>query len=127
VVLSVVALGACGDDGPSEAERAATFCTRLDRLARNDPFTSFGDRATDAEIEAAFTALVARADELLDVAPGEARAAARDYAEASAALNDLMAGAAYDATAVDQRAYRDEQATYVAAAQRLERYLESEC
>ena len=127
LLLPAVALAACGDDGPSEAEKAATFCTRLERLAENDPFAAFGDRATSSEIEEAFTALVARAVELLDTAPEEARAAARDYAEASEALDELMAGAAYDGAAVDQRAYRDEQTTYVAAAQRLERYLESEC
>jgi hypothetical protein len=127
LVTASLLLTACGDDGPSDAERAATFCERLERLTRNDPFAAFGDRATAEEVQAAFTALVARAEELLDGAPDEARAAARDYADAAEGLDSVLAGAAYDGTAVDQRAYREHQTAYVAAATRLERYLDSEC
>jgi hypothetical protein len=128
VVLSAaLALAACGDDGPSDAERAAAFCTRLERLTENDPFAAFGDRATSAEIQLAFEALVTRAGELVDTAPDDARAAARDYADAAEALDSILAGAAYDGTAVDQRAYRDEQTRYLQAAARLERYLDTEC
>ncbi len=127
LLTALLVVAACGDDDASEAGDAATFCSRLDRLTRNDPFEAFGERATATEIEAAFTALVARAGELLDAAPGEARAAARDYAEAARGLDSLLAGAAYDGAVVDQRAYREQQVRYVAAAARLERYLDSEC
>ena len=126
LVVALVPVG-CGDDGPSDEERAATFCTRLERLTENDPFAAFGDRATATEIRAAFQALVARSRELAEAAPDEARADAREYAEAAEALDSILAGAAYDGTQVDQRAYREEQTTYVQAATRLERYLESEC
>jgi hypothetical protein len=123
----VLVVTGCGDDGgPSDGDPAA-FCARLDRLTNNDPFRAFGDRATTAEIEQAFTALVARASEIVDVAPPEARGAAGDYADAARELDDLMAGAAYDGNAIDARAYRDQQVAYAAAAARLERHLESEC
>jgi hypothetical protein len=120
----LLALTACGGD--SSASRSA-FCERLDRLAANDPFRVFGDRATDREIEQAFHALVDRAEELEEVAPDDARAAARAYASAAAELDDLMAAAGYDGDQVDARRYRDHQVDYAAAAARLERYLESEC
>jgi hypothetical protein len=127
VCSAVLVLAACGDDGPSDAQRAATFCTRLERLTENDPFAAFGDRATPSEVQAAFEALVERAHELVDRAPDEAKAATRDYADAAEALDSILAGAAYDGARADQRAYRDEQTRYVQAAARLERYLESEC
>ena len=127
LLVAVLAPAACGDDGPSDAERAATFCQRLERLTRNDPFAAFGDRATPAEIRAAFQALVERADELVDTAPDEARANARAYAAAAEGLDSILAGAGYDGTRVDQRAYREVQTDYVQVAARLERYLESEC
>ena len=38
-----------------------------------------------------------------------------------------MAGAAYDGSAVDARAYRDAQNDYTQAAASLERYLSSQC
>jgi hypothetical protein len=126
MVLPVLALGAASCGGGSSVD-ARAFCQRLDRLTRNDPFLVFGDRATPKEIETAFTALVARADELLEVAPDEVRAAARDYAEAAKGLDDLLAGAAYDGDEVDARAYRDQQVDYTEAASRLERYLDSDC
>jgi hypothetical protein len=128
LLVGAAALAAgCGDDEPSDGERAAAFCERLDRLTTNDPFAAFGDRATAGEVQAAFEALVARADGLLDTAPDEARAAARDYADAAHGLDSLLAGAAYDGAAVDVREYRDEQLRYVEAATRLERHLTSEC
>ncbi len=117
-----LALGACSDDPPAD-ERA--FCTRLERLTENDPFTVFGERATATEIESAFQALVARAEELVDGAPTEVRGAARDYADAAESLDDLMAAAAYQGDQVDARAYREEQVRYTEAATRLERYLDS--
>jgi hypothetical protein len=125
----LLALGAtgCGDDGPSEAERAATFCERLDRLTRRDPFAAFGDQATSAQVAAAFEALVAQSADLAETAPEEARAAARDYAESAQALDSLLRGAGYDGAGVDVRAYREEQARYAEAARRLERYLTTEC
>jgi hypothetical protein len=115
-------LAGCGDDAPAD-ERA--FCTRLERLADNDPFTVFGERATATEIESAFQALVARAEELVDGAPDDVRGAARDYADAAESLDDLMAAAAYQGDQVDARAYREEQVRYTEAATRLERYLDS--
>jgi hypothetical protein len=124
-VAIAVALAACADgDGDGDQAR---FCERLDRLTRNDPFLAFGDTASPADIEVAFEALVERADELVDVAPREARPAARDYAAASEALDSLLAGAAYDPVDVDTSAYRDQQVAYAEAAQRLERYLTAEC
>lgn len=124
-LLVVIGLAsACG--GGSSADEQA-FCERLGRLADNDPFQAFGDRATPQEIEAAFEALVTRADELEEVAPDEARPAARDYADAAEALDDLLAAAAFDGDQVDARAYREEQVNYAEAATRLERYLEAEC
>lgn len=129
VLLTVTVLAsaaACGGDGSGDGDQAL-FCERLDRLTRNDPFVAFGEAASAEDIEVAFGALVARADELLDVAPPEARPAARDYADAAHALDSLLAGAAYAPANVDARAYREEQVVYVEAAQRLERYLTAEC
>ena len=126
VAVALVPVG-CGDDGPDDDERAAAFCTRLERLTENDPFAAFGDRATAAEVETAFQALVDRARELVDTAPEEAEANAREYADAAEGLDSILAGAAYEGGQVDQRAYREEQTKYVQAATRLERYLASEC
>jgi hypothetical protein len=126
LLAGAAVLGACGDDGDSAGD-PALFCERLDRLTRNDPFLAFGETADAGDIEVAFGALVDRAGELLDVAPPEARAAARDYADAVEALDSLLAGAAYSPTEVDARAYRNEQVAYAEAAQRLERYLDAEC
>lgn len=117
---------ACGDGDPADGDQAR-FCERLDRLTRNDPFQAFGDAASAEDIEVAFGALVARADELVEVAPPQVRAAAREYADAARALDSLLAGAAYSPTHVDARAYREEQVAYVEAGQRLERYLDAEC
>lgn len=125
ILALVGGLAACGRGGDAADPQA--FCDRLDRLTTNDPFLAFGDTATAAEIEEAFAALVARADELVDVAPPEARAAAGDYADATRALDELMAAGSYDGTAVDDRAYRAEQLAYADAADRLLRYLDTEC
>jgi hypothetical protein len=125
VLLGTVVLTACG--GGSDEGDKALFCERLDRLTNNDPFLAFGDQASADEIELAFSALIDRAGELVEVAPPEPRGAARDYAEAAAALDDLLAAAGYAPTGVDERAYRDQQTAYVEAAQRLERYLTAEC
>jgi hypothetical protein len=125
-ILAVVGvLAACGDGAP--APDPAAFCERLDRLTEHDPFLAFGDTATSGEIELAFDALVERADELVDSAPDEARGAARDYAEAARALDGLLDDAGYDGAAVDSRAYRAEQLKYSEAADRLLRYLGTEC
>jgi hypothetical protein len=126
-VALVVVSGACIGGGGDDDGDAATFCDRLDRLTRNDPFLAFGDQATADDIEAAFDALVDRAEDLVDVAPPEARAAARDYAESAAALDEVLADAGYDGAAADARAYRDHQVAYTDAANRLERYLDAEC
>lgn len=125
-VIVLTGASACSGDGPGDGDQAL-FCERLDRLTRNDPFQAFGDRASAADIEVAFGALVARADELVDVAPPEARPAARDYAEAARNLDSLLAGTGYQPTGVDTRAYRNEQLAYTEAAQRLQRYLTAEC
>jgi hypothetical protein len=128
VILTVTVLtGAAACGGGSGDGDQTLFCERLDRLTRNDPFHAFGDRASAADIEVAFGALVDRADELVDVAPPEARPAARDYADAAHALDSLLAGTGYEPTGVDTRAYRNEQVAYTEAAQRLERYLTAEC
>lgn len=125
-VTVLIGAAACGDDGSGDGDQAL-FCERLDRLTRNDPFQGFGERASAADIEVAFGALVARADELVEVAPPEVRPAARDYAEAAHALDSLLAGTAYEPTGVDTRTYRNEQVAYTEAAQRLQRYLTAEC
>lgn len=125
-VAGLLVVAACGARDAGNGDQAL-FCERLDRLTRNDPFLAFGDTASADDIEVAFGALMERADELLDVAPPEARAAARDYAEAAEALDALLASAAYLPTGVDTRAYRNQQVAYVEAAQRLERYLTAEC
>lgn len=124
--LAAAVLTGCGDDGPGDGD-AALFCQRLDRLATNDPFAAFGDTASARDIETAFAALVARADELVDVAPPDVRAAARDYADAAHALDAMLADAGYLPSVAEPSAYRDEQTAYTEAAARLERYLESEC
>lgn len=125
ILVVAVILSACGDDGPTPDP--AAFCERLDRLTENDPFLAFGDTATTAEIELAFEALVARADELVDTAPDDARGAARDYADAARGLDGLLEDAGYDGSLVDSRAYRAEQLAYSEAANRLLRYLDTEC
>lgn len=125
LLVAVLALAGCGDDGPSADPEA--FCRRLDRLTTNDPFLAFGDRATPAEIEQAFGALVARAEELVAVAPEEVRPAAERYAETAAAMDELMAAGGYDGAGIDGRAYRDEQEAHAEASDRLLRYLEAEC
>jgi hypothetical protein len=124
--LLVVALAGtgCGDHG-RDGDQAA-FCQRLDGLTENDPFQAFGDTATEAQMQEAFTALKARADELVEVAPDTARGAATDYRDAVQGLDALLAEAGYG-TDVDVRAYREQQMAYVEAAQRLERYLTAEC
>lgn len=122
-LLALLAPG-CGDDTPPDQQ---AFCQRLDRLAGNDPFRSFGDRATPGEIEDAFAALVERADELVDVAPGQVKGPAKDYAESAEALDELLAAAAYDGDQVDASAYRRRQVDYAEAAATLERYLAAEC
>ena len=127
VGASLLVVGACSGAGSSDSAKAKEFCTRLDRLSTNDPFRAFGDRATPKEIQVAFTALVARTKELVSVAPDELKPTARDYAKAAKALDSLMAGAAYDGSAVDARAYRDAQTDYIAAANLLERYLDTDC
>ncbi|HEY9555549.1 MAG TPA: hypothetical protein VIR58_02375 [Acidimicrobiales bacterium] len=128
VLVPMLALVACSDgDGADAAGDPELFCDRLDRLVRNDPFLAFGERATNDEIAMAFDALVQRADELVEVAPPEARAAARTYAESTRALDDLLAEVGHDGTEVDARAYREQEITYKDSAQRLERHLESEC
>ncbi len=124
--LAAALLAGCGDDGPGDGD-AALFCDRLDRLTSNDPFAAFGDTASARDIETAFAALVARADELVDVAPPDVRAAAGDYADAAHALDAMLADAGYEPDVADPGAYRDEQTAYTEAAVRLERYLESEC
>ncbi|MEO7428161.1 MAG: hypothetical protein ABIY48_02140 [Acidimicrobiales bacterium] len=122
----LLALTACGNADPGAGDKPR-FCDHLDRLSRNDPFLAFGDHASADDVEVAFRALVDRAHELVDVAPPEARPAARDYADAAEALDSLLAGSAYLPTGVDTRAYRARQIAYVDAAQRLERYLNAEC
>ena len=126
LAVALLLLGACGGDG-DDAGDAAAFCNRLDRLSRNDPFLAFGDQATADEIEVAFEALIERADELVEVAPPEPRAAARELAESARALDEVLAEADYDGTKADARTYREHQVAYTEAAQRLERYLEAEC
>ena len=121
----LVVYSAGGSDGP--ASDPTEFCRRLDRLTSNDPFAAFGDRATKAEIGQAFDVLVARTDELVDLAPDEARGAARNAAESARELRDLLAAADGDASRVDPLMYRDAQTRYTEAGDRLERYLASEC
>jgi hypothetical protein len=126
VGTALLLVAGCSGDGPSEKVLATQFCARLDRLTTNDPF-DFGDRATPKEIQAAFTALVRRSKDLADVAPAEVRPTARDYAKSATTLDSLMAGAGYDGSAVDARAYRAAQNDYTAAAASLEDYLTSSC
>lgn len=125
LVGAAAVTAACGDDDPTPD--AAAFCERLDRLAANDPFAAFGDAATSEEVAAAFAALVARAAELVDVAPDEARPAARAYADAVARLEELLRRAGYDGSRVDTRAYREQEVRYREAARLLERHLDAEC
>ncbi len=120
-----LALGACGDGGGQGDH--ALFCQRLDRLTRNDPFLALGDSASPKEVEVAFGALLERADELVEVAPPEARAAAGEFADAARSLDSLLAGAAYLPAQVDARAYVAQQVTYTEASRRLVRYLDAEC
>ncbi|MGV3760496.1 MAG: hypothetical protein ACO1PW_13295 [Actinomycetota bacterium] len=119
-----LALAACGDDGGDGDQ--ALFCERLERLTENDPFVAFGATATEAEMETAFAALRARAEELDEVAPPPARSAAAAYLEAVERLDELLAEAGYG-TDVDVRAYREAQTAYVESSLRLERYLTTEC
>jgi hypothetical protein len=121
--IPLLATAACGDDAGSAD--ATAFCQHLERLTENDPFAAFGDRADDEQIEEAFHALVARSEELVDLAPDEERPTARDYADAARGLDEIMAAAGYDGARLDARAYRDQQVRYADAAARLERYLQT--
>lgn len=114
----------CGDD--DDGGDQAAFCERLGRLTENDPFVAFGATATEAEVQTAFEALLARAEELDEVAPPAVQAAAGDYLDAVVRLDDLLAEAGYGPD-VDVRAYREAQTAYVEASVRLERYLTTEC
>lgn len=125
LVGCLLVLGTCGDEEGQGDQ--ALFCQRLDRLTSNDPFRALGESASSAEVEVAFGALLERADGLVEVAPSEARAAARDFAAAAHELESLLAGAAYLPTQVDARAYTAQQVVYTEAARRLERYLDAEC
>src|SRR3546814_3762744 len=110
VLVPMLALVACSDgDGADAAGDPELFCDRLDRLVRNDPFLAFGERATIDEIAMAFDALVQRADELAEVAPPEARAAARTSAESTRALDDPHAEVGHAGNEVSARAYRDKE------------------
>jgi len=123
VVGGAVLASGCGNDDDADP---AAFCERLERLTENDPFAAFGDTASEAEMEAAFAALTERAEELVEVAPDDAEAAATDYRDAAVALDELLAGAGYGID-VDVREYREQQLAYTEAAQRLERYLTTGC
>lgn len=125
LVLGLVGVGACGGDDGGGADPAG-FCEQLDRLAENDPFAALGATASEAEMEAAFRALVARAEELADAAPADARAASAAYLDAVERLDALLADAGYG-TDVDVRAYRAAQTDHVEATTRLERYLNDVC
>jgi hypothetical protein len=121
----VAGLGACGnDDGGADP---VAFCDRLDRLTRNDPFDAFGAEAGPEEIRAGFAALRDRSRELVALAPEAVRPTAREYAQAVAAMDSLMAGAGYDGANLDVAAYRAEQQRYTEASRLLLRHLESEC
>lgn len=124
-VTIALAVVSCGDDG-GRADPVA-FCDRLDRLTRNDPFDAFGPEAGPEEIRSGFVALRDRARELERLAPEAVRPTARDYAEAVAAMDSLMAGAGYDGAALDVAAYRAEQQRYTEASRLLLRHLEAEC
>ncbi len=124
LAASLLVAGACSGDDEGDA---AEFCQRLERLTENDPFAAFGDTATEAEMEDAMTALRDRAEELVEVAPEEARGAATDYRDAVVAVDDLLADAGYGPTSVDVDEYRDQSQAYAEAAVRLERYLTAEC
>ena len=121
---SLLATAGCGDDGGDGDQ--ALFCERLERLTENDPFVAFGATPTEAEMETAFAALLARAEELDEVAPPAARSAAAAYLDAVERLDELLADAGYG-TDVDVRAYREAQTAYVESSLRLERYLTTEC
>jgi hypothetical protein len=123
-MLLAVPLSACHDEPAADPK---LFCDRLGRLTENDPFLAFGDTATPEEIAQGFKALVERASELADVAPDEVRPAAEDYADATTAMDDLMAEAGYDGARLDARAYRDQQQRYTDASKRLLDYLDAEC
>jgi hypothetical protein len=124
--VALLAVAACSHGGASTTG-ATTICDRLDRLTQNDPFRAFGARATPKEIQAAFTAVVARAKDLVAGAPADIRPDAQAYANAATRLDSLMAGAGYDGAAVDAVAYRDAQNAYYTAADSLIRYYTTQC
>lgn len=126
VVGAGAVLGSSGDSDDASPDPVG-FCRELERLSENDPFAAFGDRATPAQIDAAFDALVERAAELVELAPAESRGAALDLSENAQRLRELLAAAEGDPAEVDALAYRDAQGRYTAAGDRLERYLTTEC
>jgi hypothetical protein len=123
VVMAII--GGCSDgDGGDDID---LFCERINDLIDDDPFERLPDEATAGDLRRAFDALGAGADGVAEVAPDELRALARQYARATAALDDLLAGAGYRGDEVDPLEYRQAARAHAQAASSLEVAAGSTC
>ena len=113
-VLLAVACGG-GDDGDIDL-----FCERIDALIDDDPFARLPDEATPTDLRHAFEQLRDGTEAVAAAAPDELRALARQYANTTAQLDDLLAGAGYRGDEVDSLEYRQRAREQSQAASRLE-------
>lgn len=125
ILLAATALASCGDDDDVAAEATADETDEVDPAVGMSTgqsaeafclgWNSFEPPPQDADIETAFTALLASAEALAEVAPEEIAEASRTWVEMERAINDHVASHDWDPnapylpeeTAARDRAFRD--------------------
>lgn len=106
-----VALGACGDDGPSEAEKTEMFCEAAGSVSEfNAALTPPSEDVSLADAKERVLAFVDRLETMLDVAPEEIEKVAEEVRPVIEPLRERVTnatsleeiGGAFAATAKDQ-------------------------
>ena len=123
LLVFVLALGACGDDGGGDL---AAFCQRVDELRADDPFADLAV-ASPRELRLAFESLRDSADRVSDVAPPEAATQADRYREAVDEVLDRLRGAGFDLRHLDLVPYRRATDDYHEAATSLDNAATAAC